>query len=699
MVDKLIEEWPTIVKLNNNHNHTLSSAAALGYRDMSEDTQDKLRSLFRQGHSPSSALHALKTDLLIEKGDDYYLYACDGRFVPTTSKVSKLFYEEFGAEYGHLSGEQMFEGLNRLIENYNSNSIGKIKFEKTSNSKNFFIVICTPIMLRAHEKLPQSSELVMVDAAGGMDRQRHRVYFFVTPTAAGGIPLNVIITDTECEEAFSEALCALKDMLPNYSFHGKNFPDIFLTDNDLKERRPLSDAFPSSTLLLCQFHVMKAVWSWLCNKKHGIETTQRQELYFLFKRVLNSKSEDEAKNNYHSLLQNEHCKKYPNFQEYITNMWDYRHSWVSCFRADTPIRGNNTTNYVEVIFRLLKDHIFDRVMAYNLTQLVDFIVTRYEAYMEKRLIDFSCGKCPRYMLRNMTTDHKLIKDSDILQVSDHTSSYRVKSQRHKDVLYTVDIENGMCTCYVGQSGKICKHAAAILVKLGDDVETSFNLVNMNTKRLFFFIATGRNPPPGWLLPLCPEEIQTFGGTVSGECNMASSSDNQLTATFNQHIEEKCERLTPEEEEKFDKFVSVIKTGIECNPNTFVPAVRKLLSNFDKYAKTESGLISALHTFGKYSGLPRLNTTRTKPQKRRGVQIGVQPTSVGRRKLCISGKRKLIAGRPLQLSAVGGSLRRQVKDHDYTSLGTVPRRKRKALHNLEDCVYENKTLGGTKKKKV
>ena len=86
-------------------------------------------------------------------------------------------------------------------------------------------------------------------------------------------------------------------------------------------------------------------------------------------------------------------------------------TWALAFRAGIPLRGSNTTNYIEVAFRILKDCIFDRVMAFSLVQLVDFLVTRYEGYMEKRLIDFSSGRYCKALLTNMTPVQADIPDS------------------------------------------------------------------------------------------------------------------------------------------------------------------------------------------------------------------------------------------------------------------------------------------------
>jgi len=85
---RIRNDWPAVVVFRSSHNHSTTSAAVLKYRDMSDSSRQRLSSLFRQGHTPSSALHCLKTDLLIAHGDEYYKYAADGHYVPSVSVVS-----------------------------------------------------------------------------------------------------------------------------------------------------------------------------------------------------------------------------------------------------------------------------------------------------------------------------------------------------------------------------------------------------------------------------------------------------------------------------------------------------------------------------------------------------------------------------------------------------------------------------------
>ena len=50
----------------------------------------------------------------------------------------------------------------------------KTKFGPIGN--NYYVSICVQPMTRAHQLLIQTSELVIVDVAGGLDKQHHQLY-------------------------------------------------------------------------------------------------------------------------------------------------------------------------------------------------------------------------------------------------------------------------------------------------------------------------------------------------------------------------------------------------------------------------------------------------------------------------------------------------------------------------------------------
>jgi len=61
------------------------------HRDMSVDTREKLVSLFRAGHAPSSARNFLKMELLLNHPESYREKMLDAHFVPSISVVTHLY--------------------------------------------------------------------------------------------------------------------------------------------------------------------------------------------------------------------------------------------------------------------------------------------------------------------------------------------------------------------------------------------------------------------------------------------------------------------------------------------------------------------------------------------------------------------------------------------------------------------------------
>ncbi|CAG8611997.1 23161_t:CDS:2, partial [Gigaspora margarita] len=68
------------------------------------------------------------------------------------------------------------------------------------------------------------------------------------------------------------------------------------------------------------------------------------------------------------------------------NALDRKQHWALLFRSGLLIHGNNTNNYVEYSFGLIKDIIFSCTKAYNSVQVFQFITTNMEQYYEHRLL-------------------------------------------------------------------------------------------------------------------------------------------------------------------------------------------------------------------------------------------------------------------------------------------------------------------------
>ena len=75
--------------------------------------------------------------------------------------------------------------------------------------------------------------------------------------------------------------------------------------------------------------------------------------------------------------------------KHIQQLWKRRSEWALSYRVKEITRGNHTNNYAEGGIRIIKEMVFDRVKAYNLIQMFEFIAITMEKYFCNRLLDLA----------------------------------------------------------------------------------------------------------------------------------------------------------------------------------------------------------------------------------------------------------------------------------------------------------------------
>ncbi|KAF3856959.1 hypothetical protein F7725_008818 [Dissostichus mawsoni] len=118
-------------------------------------------------------------------------------------------------------------------------------------------------------QLKHSGELCFIDSSGNMDRENCRVFLLLTHSCAGGLPLGILLCQSEDEQTIAQGLEQLKQVVGEKGFAGRGHegPQLVITDDCRAERGALRKAFPKATLLLCSFHLLQAVWRWLWSKE------------------------------------------------------------------------------------------------------------------------------------------------------------------------------------------------------------------------------------------------------------------------------------------------------------------------------------------------------------------------------------------------------------------------------------------------
>ena len=89
-VDPYLKQFPCVIKMSSKRNHPVMCADALRRRDVGEDVKLQLRTLFENGHSPSSAHNALQMDLQISEGPNYAFVAADRAVCPDLNFIYRF---------------------------------------------------------------------------------------------------------------------------------------------------------------------------------------------------------------------------------------------------------------------------------------------------------------------------------------------------------------------------------------------------------------------------------------------------------------------------------------------------------------------------------------------------------------------------------------------------------------------------------
>ena len=322
-----------LLKLVFIHNHPITSAHALSFRDVLEETKHALYSLFEIGHSPSSARHAREQALYIqaESEAEAQLRLADRAHNPLIQDICRLFIKWREATYGKDNGEGVFAKLQEKVDRYNSDASaagGKVilqwyqtpateysehesESETESNppptkrkrrevcDKPLILAICTPLMARAHWQVLQAGEIVFCDATSSLDRYNKALFILSTTHACSGVPLAAVMVSDESEQTVTKAMETVKQVLPADAFYGNGplvGPSVFMIDDSTVEHAALSKSWPSASILLCTFHFLQRRWTWLYEGKNRLQKEDCITLIQLVRSLVYSQTEEELKN-------------------------------------------------------------------------------------------------------------------------------------------------------------------------------------------------------------------------------------------------------------------------------------------------------------------------------------------------------------------------------------------------------------------
>ena len=151
-------------------------------------------------------------------------------------------------------------------------------------------------------------------------------------------------------------------------------PKFFMIDKDFNEIRTIEKVFKSSTILLCQFHVLKYLKTIINTSRAAsgsdviVDIERKLNLMTLVRDMLYSKTElkmneslekfkDKSKD-IEVKIGNGDMAQYKNLAQYFHKNWEScTHLWVTWKRVNIPGLEDNTNNKLERLWRSLKEYL------------------------------------------------------------------------------------------------------------------------------------------------------------------------------------------------------------------------------------------------------------------------------------------------------------------------------------------------------
>ena len=403
------------IDIDWDHNHATDNLEASNFKELSSDCVHKVHSLFEAGETPSTARQKFLRELksMCKDEIDFHIKKADRSITPRQRDFRHI-YEQYGKQKFGGKNEEMFEKLAEKIELYKTkNKEASIDYQMYGgDAVPLLIAIVTPLMNRVHSEVQQCGELIFVDSTSNTEEHNLKVFLLCTHSVAGALPCGLLITSDEKEATLKRGFEMLRNILPESAFFssGKSVgPKTMITDNCKEERDALKSTWPSVTVLLCTFHMLQQTWRWLTDKNHGVMQGDRPHILSKFKEALFANSQELFEKLYISLLSDKIVQNYDKAVRYFSELYVDREAFALCFRSSLLVRGNQTNNFVESQFLVLKDIILRRTKEYNVVALLDKIVVDLEDHYKTKLLSIADGSYDGHFRRRFVGRGKTSK--------------------------------------------------------------------------------------------------------------------------------------------------------------------------------------------------------------------------------------------------------------------------------------------------
>ena len=459
-----------------------------------------------------------------------------------------------------------------------------------------------------------------------------------------------------------------------------------MTDNCSELHDALRAVWEEAILLLCIFDLMQQVWRWLFDRKNNIQAADRPLIMNLFRKVVYAEDEEDAEEMFEELVDS--IQNYMNLVLYIKEVYEIRERWCVAYRKHLILRGNNTNNYVEAQFLVIKDNVLNRTKEVNINGLLDKLTSDFDEHYKAKLISAcnsrfdgiysvrfkgiskSKGSGVGYKLPPFK-EHKTF-EARITETEG--GFYIVPSFTCAETQYLVDMDMGICECAVGSDGSVCKHQYFVWIYRHRKSVNFVPYMDIDMRKEYCYIALGKVLEDSYFEGLHDEVFnQTSSDSNMGGFELGGGSSKNVTEESQNSQDTqtqgansvmigrgRVDKWTVSEcKDTLQNAVKILEGLVESRSHdqTFLKGIVKFADRVGKYQNQPSKISSSLHSFGTTTySRKQVTATSLLKKARLGKKIHVQPGAVSRRiekngskNAIVKGMRKRV--NPFQIDAV------------------------------------------------
>lgn len=472
--------------INFVHNHPVQSGETLKFRKPSAVVEKVFKRLLEDGLSPAHALRSFMIHLEFQPADVYLSSIADRTKCPDYNWVHHFYSKLFKKNRETANSLEKVSSLMTFVEQANQEHDQPTCLCRKLDDDNIIVCVITPLMRRGLMNIA-AGEIIFVETIGSIDRFGLKLYFLFTEYNVTRIPVGVIIVSVDTQFTIELAFKLFLRMTDGASFggRGKDGPVVIMTDQLKVELKVLRLVFPKSTLLLDTFHLLRGVYKWLLNSKYHINKDELSHLYSVIRRLVYSKDEESLSRNFSTIVASYTCN--PLLISYMKNLYDRRNKWAFCYRTAFLRRDVDRNAVAEREMQVLGERILRRVRLKSPVTLVRFFFYEFDDFYKKKLIN-KCVDLNHSLLTNECVSEVEARSYTFGPFFDSDCLYYVYN-KSKKTKYILNLDVGVCTCYIGVSGNYCKHQQILSDDLNYEPALPYPIIVEPNIELYY-IATG-----------------------------------------------------------------------------------------------------------------------------------------------------------------------------------------------------------------